>query len=46
MLSGTLVLQEGKELVFWVYLEYEQKAIFIKVFSSKKPVCFLASVLL
>lgn len=29
MLSGTLVLQEGKELVFWVYLEYEQKAIFI-----------------
>lgn len=45
MLSGMLVLQEDEELVFWVYLEYEQKVFFVKIFSSKKLDCFLSNVL-
>lgn len=41
------MLQEDKELVFWIYPEYEQKVVFIKIFSSKKNLdCLLSSVLL
>lgn len=31
-----LILQKHKELVFWLNLQYEQKVIFIKIFSRKK----------
>lgn len=47
MLSGMLVLQKHKELVFWLNLQYEQKVIFIKILSSKEKIdYFLPDVLL
>lgn len=50
MLSGMLLLQKHKELVFWLNLQYEQKVIFRKIFSSKKnetvscPMCYCSAV--